>query len=297
MILDLAPIFLPLILLMAGGYLCSALFAVSEDTLVRCVTDFFMPLLVFFSLYTSAIDLTETLKLAGAVTFVLIALLFLAYVYCRWFKIDLSAFAPPLIFMNSGFLGIPLMQLWQGFEAMNMIIIYDQIQTFYIFTMGIVTVSGGFSFKGLKEMIKSPLLWSIVLGFAFKYAAIQLPIALLGAIEYAGAGAPALAIFALGCSLGRRKIKADRHLAAGIFLRVGCGFMAGLAAVHILGINGLAAKVVVAASSLPSAVFSVVLPIRYGVNAQFAASMVVISTLLSLFFIPLMFYLLPVFNL
>ncbi len=291
MIFDLLLIFLPLILLIIGGYVCSTLFVISEDTLVRCVTDFFMPLLVFYSLLTSDINLTQTLKLGGAVTFIVFVQLVLAFVYCRRFQMDFKAFAPPIIFMNSGFLGIPLMQLWQGSEAMNIIVIFDQVQTFYIFTIGIVIVSGGFTFKGLVEMAKSPLLWSIILGFMFKYASVELPAAVLKAINYCGAGAPALAIFALGCSLSQRKFKADLHLVAGIILRIGCGFMAGLAAVHIFGISGVAATVVIVASSLPSAVFSVMLPLRYGVNAQFAGGMVIVSTVLGIITIPLVFYL------
>ena len=291
MIFDLLLIFLPLILLIVGGYVCSRLFVISEETLVRCVTDFFMPLLVFYSLYTSDINLTQTLKLGGAVTFVVLTLLCLAFVYCRQFQVDFKAFAPPIVFMNSGFLGIPLMQLWQGSEAMNIIVIYDQVQTFYIFTIGIVIVSGGFTFKGLAEMAKSPLLWSIILGFIFRYASIDLPVSLLKAVNYCGAGAPALAIFALGCSLSQRKFKADIHLAAGMILRVGCGFMAGLAAVHIFGISGVTGTVVIVASSLPSAVFSVMLPLRYGINAQFAGGMVLASTVLSIITIPLVFYL------
>ena len=291
MIFDLLLIFLPLILLIIGGYVCSTLFVISEDTLVRCVTDFFMPLLVFYSLLTSDSNLTQTLKLGGAVTFIVFVQLVLAFVYCRRFQMDFKAFAPPIIFMNSGFLGIPLMQLWQGSEAMNIIVIFDQVQTFYIFTIGIVIVSGGFTLKGMAEMAKSPLLWSIILGFIFRYASIDLPAALLKAINYCGAGAPALAIFALGCSLSQRKFKADLHLVAGIILRIGCGFIAGLAAVHIFGISGVAATVVIVASSLPSAVFSVMLPLRYGVNAQFAGGMVLVSTVLGIITIPLVFFL------
>ncbi len=290
MIFNLLLIFLPLILLIIGGYVCSTLFVISEETLVRCVTDFFMPLLVFYSLYTSDITLTQTLKLGGAVSLVVLVLLFLAFVYCRRFKVDFKAFAPPIIFMNSGFLGIPLMQLWQGSEAMNIIVIYDQVQTFYIFTLGIVIVSGGFTFKGVAEMAKSPLLWAIILGFVFKYASVNLPVPLLKAIDYCGAGAPALAIFALGCSLSKRKIKADVHLVAGIILRTGFGFMVGLATVHIFGISGVARTVVIVGSSLPSAVFSVMLPLRYGVNAQFAGGMVLATTVLSIITIPLVFY-------
>ncbi len=160
-------ILLPLILLALGGYICSWLFALSEETLVRVVTDFFMPMLVFYSLYTSTINLDDTMKLGGAVGFVLLFLLIASLVYCHVFNLDKRAFLPPIIFMNSGFLGIPLMELWGASGAVNQIVIYDQIQTFFIFTLGIFIVAGGFTLSGLMEILKTPLLWSIILGFWF----------------------------------------------------------------------------------------------------------------------------------
>lgn len=295
MIQDAFLILLPLIILAAGGYLTTLFFSLSEDTLVRVVTDFFMPLLVFHSLYTSKINLQETLKLGGAVSFVLFFLLIVSLFYCRFFRIDKRAFLPPIIFMNSGFLGIPLMELWGGGAAMNQIIIYDQVQTFYIFTIGIVIVAGGLKLSGLIEIIRTPLLWAIILGFGLRYLEIGVPTPLLRAFHYSGAGAPALATFALGCSLRKRKVKADPHLISGLLLRFVFGFAAGLMAVHIFGISGVARSVVLIASALPSAVFSVVLPLRYGVDARFAGGMVLLSTLAGVFVIPLIFRLSELF--
>ncbi len=291
MIFDLFLTLLPLLLLALGGYTLSCLFTISEDTLVRVVTDFLMPVLVFTSLYTSDINPSDTLKMGGAATFVLFFLLLAAMGYCRFFKLDARSFLPPIIFMNSGFLGIPLMELWGGSTPMNLIVVYDQVQTFYIFTIGIIVVAGGFTPSGLLEMIKTPLLWSIVLGFAFKYASIPIPKPLIDALGYTGAGAPALATLALGCSLRKCGLKADPHILSGILLRFVFGFTAGVLATIVFDITGVARTVVIVASALPSAVFSYVLPLRYGANPEFAGGMVFITTLLSIPVTPMAFYL------
>ena len=291
MILDSFLILLPLIFLALGGYVLSEFYSLSEDTLIRIVTDFFMPILIFYSLYTSDINLAKTLKLLGAVSIVLAILFIASFVYCRLFKLDLKAFAPPVLFMNSGFLGIPLMKLWGGFAAMNYIVIYDQIQTFYIFTIGIVIVTGGFTLVGVREMVKSPLLWAIVAGFLFKHLEIPVSKNLIETLGYCGAGAPALATFALGCSLRKRRVVADIHLLSGLIFRFVFGFLAGWAATVMLNITGMERIVVLVASSLPSAVFSVVLPLRYGIEARFAGSLILISSILSIFIIPIVFYL------
>ncbi len=291
MIVDLFLILLPLIFLALGGYILSTIYSLSEETLIRIVTDFFMPVLIFYSLYTSDVEMGKTLKLFGAVTFVISILFIVSLIYCWFFKLNFKAFAPPVLFMNSGFLGIPLMELWGGLAAMNYIVIYDQIQTFYIFTLGIVIVTGGFAISGIIEMIKSPLLWSIIAGFLFKYLNIHVPENLIQAFGYCGAGAPALAIFALGCSIGKRKVIADIHLLSGLIFRFVFGFTAGWTATFLLNITGMERTIILVASSLPSAVFSVVLPLRYGINAGFAGSLVLISTVLSIFIIPVVLYL------
>ncbi len=283
-------ILLPLLILIGGGYLVGKVYSLSEGPLVRVVTDFFMPLLVFYSFCTVRIPPDEIGRLAGAVTFVVMAILGISWLFCKMMDLKLQAIAPPLIFMNSGFLGIPVMKLWGGLAAMNLIIIYDQIQTFYIFTLGIIIVTGSFSLKGLKEMIRSPLIWAILLGFGFNIGNVQVHNSLLGAMKFCGDAAPPLATFAIGITLNRYKLSLNSAVIVGIFLRMVLGLAFGMLAASIFGFSGQGAVVVSVASGLPSAVFSVVLPLRYGVDSKFASSVLVLSTLLSLFALPFMFF-------
>jgi predicted permease len=193
--------------------------------------------------------------------------------------------------MNSGFLGIPLMKLWGGLPAMNLIVVYDQIQTLFIFTLGILIVTGGFSARGARQMLRSPMLWAILAGFAFRFADIGLPHVLLQTLEFGGAGTPALAAFALGCSLAKTQMSLSIHLLAGFLMRVALGFLLGVAVSILLRMEDPGRTVVIVASSLPSAVFSFVLPARYGVKPNLAAPVVLITTVLGFLTIPLAFYL------
>lgn len=282
-------ILFPLFLLIAGGFAIGRLYSISEGPLVRIVTDFFMPLLVFYSFCTVHLPFDHITRLAGVVTFVVATMLGISWLYCKAFKLKLPIVAPPLLFMNSGFLGIPLMKLWGGLAAMNLIIIYDQIQTFYIFTLGIVIVTGSYRATGLIEMARSPLIWAIVLGFVFNLNDIAVPEAILTAMKFSGEAAPPLATFAIGVTLNRYKISFDKHVLVGIVLRIFIGFFLGAVAALIFGFSGSNAVVITVASALPSAVFSVVLPLRYKVPAQYASSLLILSTLVSLLLLPFMF--------
>jgi len=282
---------LPILIVTAGGFFLTRLYHLDRDTLVKVIVDLLMPMLIFHALYTSTIAPAQVADLAGAATIVVFVLLGAAWLYARLARIKAAEFIPAIIFMNSGFLGIPLMQLWGGLAAMNVIIIYDQIQTLYIFSVGLLIIAGGFTVRGFKEMAKSPILWAIFGGFAFRFLEIPLPGPVMTSLQFGGNAAPPLAALALGVSLGETKLHINRHLIAGLILRYAGGFGAGLLACVLLDITGMARTVVLVASSLPSAVFSSVLPLRYGVRADFGGTMVVVSTILGCLTIPVAFWL------
>jgi predicted permease len=290
MIADSFVLFIPLFVLIAGGFGLGRLFALSEETLVRIVTDFFFPALVFLALYTADLQLGEMGRLAGASVLVSVLLLLVSAFYAYIFGLDYRSFVPPAIFPNSGFLGIPLMNLWGGLAAMNTVVIFDQVQTLMIFTLGLLIVTGGLSIWGLREMGKSPLLWAIVLGFACNLLTLRLPEMVLNTLSFCGSAAPPLAVFALGCSLSKRRPVLSIHLLAGLVIRVVLGFLAGAAAAALFGLEGMVRTVVIVASSLPAAVFSFVLPARYGVDSELPGTMVLISTVLGLVTVPVAFW-------
>lgn len=291
MILDSFLLLLPILILVGGGYLLSRFHDLSQDTLVKAITDFLMPLLIFQSLYSGDTNPGLILKLTGATTFVVLLLFAASWIYAKIAGIGIGSFTPSITFMNSGFLGIPLMKLWGGLAAMNLIVIYDQIQTIYIFTLGIAVITGGFGFRSLKEIAKSPIPWAIFLGFAFKFLSIPVPKPLLDAMEFGGNTAPPLAAFTLGAALGEMRFRFNRHLIVALFLRFIGGFLFGWAASILFALDELGQTVVIVASCLPSAVFTSVLPLRYGAEADFSGTMVVVTTIMGIVTIPLSIYL------
>ncbi len=282
-------IVLPLFVVIAGGWCLSSWFSIDEESITRILTDFFMPLLVFGSLYRSNIEAGEMLNLLGTVIFIIISLYAVSLLYSRLAGTELRRIALPVIFMNSGYIGIPLMQLWGGNEAMNIIIVFDQIETLFLFTFGFFILGGGFNLRGLRLSLLSPILWAVVLGFTANLLKIPLPAVLLDTCTFAGTAAAPLAAFVVGCSLSSKKPTVNIHVVWGIFLRMAIGPVIGIVAVMLFNLQGLTGTAVIVASALPSAVFSYVLPLRYGAPSEEARSIVIISTILSILTIPLAF--------
>ncbi|MFP4231113.1 MAG: AEC family transporter [Spirochaetaceae bacterium] len=286
-----AGILSPLVLLILGGFFMASFFTLSEETLVRVVSDFFMPLLIFEALYRSRVSADAVGQLAAAAIIVLVVLLLVTVAYAALTGVDRRAFGLPVLFMNSGFLGIPLMQLWGGAGPMNLIIIYDQVSTMFLFTLGIFMAAGGFSSRGLRGVATSPMLWALAAAFLLRFLDVPLPELLLSSFEFAGNAAPPVAAFTLGASLAHQRIRLDVHMVAGVVLRFFGGLAAALLAAWILGLQGELRVVVIVASALPAAVMSYVLPVRFGSDPSHARSVVVVSTFLSFFWIPVAFHL------
>jgi len=184
--------------MVGGGYLFGRLARLCPETMVRSATDFFLPMLVLHSLYTMDSNAAEVGRVAAACLTVLALLLAVAALYVRLSGAEGRSLIPAVIFMTPGFLGVPVMKLWAGASAVSLVIVYDQIQTLSIFTLGMLIIVGGFSVGGLREARRAPLLWSIVAGFLLHFLRVPLPALLLQALAFGSAAAPALAAFALG---------------------------------------------------------------------------------------------------
>ncbi len=280
---------LPLFAVTGAGYLLGRFFHLSEESLIRVLTDFFMPMLIFVSLYNSDITLSDMARLFGAATLMVALLLAAALLYARLARIDPRGFSMPIVFMNSGFLGIPLMQLWGGNEAMNIIIIFDEILTLYIFTLGFLIIRGGISREAVRASLASPILWAVLLGFGANIIGVPVPAAILETCGFAGAAAPPLAAFVLGVSLHARKPRVEPHLIAGVLLRTVAGFCVALLIVVLFRFEGLTKTVILVTGALPAAVFSYVLPARYGIESERAQGIVIVSTILGIVSIPAAF--------
>ncbi len=268
----------------------SSIESIKVEDLVRIVSDFFMPALVFISLTESSLSgavIGDIAKASALVSLFLFPPLALGW--AKLAKQDMRSTIPPLVFMNSGFLGIPLMELWGGgSEAMNLILIYDQIQGIFLFTLGLLIITGGFSRKGLINMLHSPILWAVLLGFLVRMLPFSMPEAIVSTFTFAGSAASPLAAFTLGgVSLKRIRFTFDRHILGGLAIRFIGGYAVGYLAATLVGLTGLSKTVVIVATALPpSAVFTSVLPLRYGLKNQFSSTMVLVSSLLGILTIP-----------
>jgi len=288
-----------------AGFILGRVRSLAPESLVTVIMDVLMPALVFDALLTAEISLHDMALSAAASSAVIFSLFILCLPASRLMGLPLRSFSLPVLFMNAGFLGIPLMSLAFGPRAVGHIVVFDQVQSLFMFTLGIwiaarPAADGVARSEGAAILIRSsvlaflrePLIYAIVIATALRAGQIGVPETILRPIRYLGAATPQMALFALGLRLAATPLsllaRPDmiKRLLLIVVLRFAGGLACGYLVVSILSLEGLVRQVVLIASALPSAVFSYILAERYRAEPDLAASAVFVTTVLSIPILP-----------
>lgn len=260
-----------------------------QRALIALVLDVLMPALILDSLISTEISAAEFGRLVLA-TVVVVALLIVPCIpVARLVGMRLGTFAPPVLFMNSGFIGIPLLGLLGGAAGTACAVTYDQVQTLMIFSLGLALVAGRSSgWRILHEMGRSPIVWSIAAAALVRGVGLELPEGLRHAVRFVGAGASPVALVLVGVAMRQLPVRLTRSVVAATLLRIVGGAAAGFLVARLLHLEGTPRMTVTLLSALPSAVFSYVLASRYDAEPAYAAATVVATTAVGL---PLLYFL------
>ncbi len=193
----------------------------------------------------------------------------------------------PVIFMNTGNMGLPLNQLAFGPEGLSYAVIFFVSIAVLHYSLGIamLKVPGGFG-----EALRLPLIYAAVLGVVLNLGRVSLPNWIVTPVDLIGQIAIPLMLLLLGYQLLQVQFKQLGLSVMFAVLRIGGGFLAGLLIVKILGLADTAAKVVILMSALPPAVLNSVLAKRYNRNPELVSSTILLGTLISIVTTPVILY-------
>ena len=313
-------IVLPLLLLVAIGYVLQRTLGLDMLTLRRLNFYFVMPGIIYCSLVES--DLVA----GDAITVVAFALVFQAVLgFLTWIvgrlrrvaRDQRNAMIMTTIYYNSGNFGLPLQDLAFRSSGFSSVACSQQVfvmatQNFANFTFGIVLAAGG---KGrlswrenLGHMLRLPAIWVILAAVV----TILLRNALAGqtwltlavepfweALLYVKNAFIGIALLTLGAQLGmvgpRAAARAGGPHAAepgaqpptryplswSVGLRLLGGPLVAVGLIYAFGISGLMAQVLLISSASPTAINCMLLCLEFDNHPDYAARAVIYSTLLS----------------
>lgn len=190
---------------------------------------------------------------------------------------------PPILFANTGNMGLPLILFAFGETGFNVGILYMVSTTILHYTAGIMILNYD---KSPLEIFKLPLVYSAVAGVLLSVSEVQIPTALFRAVDLLGEASIPTMIFALGYKLSEARIAhAGRSFLIG-GMRVFVGVMLGVFVVWIFKLDGVTAKVVILQSAMPPAIFNFVLAEKYNQDSKTVASIILAGTIISIITTP-----------
>ena len=243
-----------------------------------------LPCLIFVSLMQTRIDPAAlgALSIAAIVSYAAVTLAMLVCV--RTARLNIRTYAAPLIFGNTGNLGLPLALFAFGDVGLSYAIIVFAIMALWSYTFGIWLVAGE---GAVGKVMREPLVWATVLGALFLWQGWQTPLFLTNALDLVGQMAIPMMLITLGVAVARLSV--EGMLQAIVLSALKLAVCAGIAwAVgRYFAIDPTAFGVLVLQVATPVAVTSYLLAEKYGAQSDKVAGLVVASTLMSVAALPL----------
>ena len=197
------------------------------------------------------------------------------------------------IFSNAAYMGFPLISALFGSEGLLYASAYVTVFNILLWTLGYGLVSGGSSVKEVaRSLVRTPVLYAIVVGLGIYLLQIPLPALITQPLELlAGVNTP-LSMLITGMLIAAgdvRSIVTDKHIWKLTVVRMLFIPVLTIAAFAALGLfrYGMVTQVIVLLECCPAASITSVFAVQFHHDEQFAAGSVVLTTLLSIVFLPL----------
>lgn len=243
-----------------------------------------VPCLIFVALMKAEIDPQSllALSLASFVAYVLVTIVFLAVI--KLLGLSISTYLAPLVFGNTGNLGLPLALFAFGESGLSYAVVVFAVMAILSFTIGVWVVAGGGS---LTRVIKEPIVAATLLGALFLWQGWQTPLVLTNTLELIGQMAIPIMLITLGVAVARLETGSLQRATWLSALKVVVCALAAAGAARWFGLAPIPTAVLIVQISTPVAVTSYLLAEKYGHDAQPVAGLVVASTLLCVISLPL----------
>jgi hypothetical protein len=278
----------PVFLIIAIGYLFACVRKISLEPIIDILLYLTIPALVISSLVKEPIVTTDLIQISIVAIVVVGGSGGLGYLYLRLIgRAGLRGFYMPVMFMNSGNIPFPLALLAFGATGLQVAVLYYIAISLLAYTLGMYIIKGN---SGLAEIFKLPLIYATALGLAINFMGLDVSGPVITGLDMLGAATIPLMQLSLGYHLHSTKIQNLSLSITASAIRILGGFLIALLMVELLGIEGTTRSVILISSSMPSAVITFIMCYKYHVDSELAASIVAVSTLMSICTIPLLLF-------
>ena len=202
---------------------------------------------------------------------------------------DIIRELPPLIFPNTGNMGLPICMFAYGSQGLGVSASITSLIILMHFTVGVFLADRKFN---LDVIIKNPPFYAIIFSAVVLFYEIEMPIFVINTTEWLMYTTIFLILMSLGIALTRLKVFSFNKALISSFTRMFIGPLIGIGLIWIFNLKGFAAGVLLIQCSMPSAVLNYLVGSIYSPKkvVDSVASTIVVSTIMSFITIPIVVY-------
>ena len=202
---------------------------------------------------------------------------------------DIIRELPPLIFPNTGNMGLPICMFAYGSQGLGVSASITSLIILMHFTVGVFLADRKFN---LDVIIKNPPFYAIIFSAVVLFYEIEMPVFVINTTEWLMYTTIFLILMSLGIALTRLKVFSFNKALISSFTRMFIGPLIGIGLIWIFNLKGFAAGVLLIQCSMPSAVLNYLVGSIYSPKkvVDSVASTIVVSTIMSFITIPIVVY-------
>ena len=202
---------------------------------------------------------------------------------------DIIRELPPLIFPNTGNMGLPICLFAYGSQGLGVSASITSLIILMHFTVGVFLADRKFN---LDVIIKNPPFYAIIFSAIVLFYEIDMPVFVINTTEWLMYVTIFLILMSLGIALTRLKVFSLNKAVISSITRMFIGPLIGVGLIWFFDLEGFAAGVLLIQCSMPSAVLNYLVGSIYSPKkvVDSVASTIVVSTVMSFITIPIVVY-------
>ncbi len=253
----------------------------------RLNMNIFLPALIFDTLSASDYLLSDYLWLTLGAAVVVLGSGLVAWPVARLLGYQWKTFVPPMMFNNSGNMGIPLLILTFGPGALPAAVLMFTTENFLHFVFGQQMITQRWS---IKTVFQNPMIIATIVGVGVAVASIPIPEFLRLPIHMLGQISIPLLLFSLGVRMLSIDFDNWRIGTVGALVCPLSGLIIGLALLQFLPLEGEQASMLLLFCALPPAILNFLVADQFNQEPQKVASIVLIANFASILVIPVVLW-------
>lgn len=270
----------------------------AEGSLIKLILYLFYPCLIFRNVLANPAlrqaenVLAAPLVGAGTIALGMVVALYTGRLLGLTVGHGLRTFAFAAGIYNYGYIPIPLIQALWGRETVGVLLVLNVGCEIAIWSVGLL-ILGGLSLREGWRKLLNPITAALVVGIALNAAHVELPDPLLRAVDTLGACAIPLGLMLSGAMFNAfvdtpRELFQPRASLGGCLVRLALLPLLFLALAKWVPFSVELKRVIVVEAAMPAGMFALVISRHYGGQPKVAAQIILATSLLGLFLIPLL---------